>query len=309
MTLQLKNKTVLVTGGNGFLGTHVVNEFESLGATVVAPRSSQFNLLNQNNVKLLMSQCAPDVVIHLAARVGGIGANRDHPGSFFYENMMMGCNVIEECRVQNVAKIVVIGTVCSYPGNTPVPFKEDDMWNGYPEPTNAPYGIAKKSLMVMLDGYRREYGVNSIFLVPVNLYGPGDSTDLRSNHVIPAMIRKFIDAKRLGLPFVELWGSGKVSREFLFVKDAAKGICAATQLYDGPDPVNMGVGSEITIHQLSMLIKDLVEYTGDVVYNPLYPDGQLRRCLDTSRAYEKFGWRATTPLHEGLRQTIEAMSA
>ena len=241
----------------------------------------------------------------MAARVGGIGANRKHPGSFFYANMAMGLHLIEACRTEGVEKVLVLGTVCAYPKFCPVPFREDDLWNGYPEETNAPYGIAKKALLVQLQSYRQEYGTRGIFLLPVNLYGPGDHLDLENNHVIPALIRKFLEAKAAKAPSVELWGTGSASREFLYVKDAAHAICEAMACYEGEDPVNLGTGEEITIKELALKIKGIVGFEGELAFNPAYPDGQPRRKLDTTRATERFGWKAQWNLDQGLQETVE----
>ncbi|HJU84227.1 MAG TPA: GDP-L-fucose synthase, partial [Holophagaceae bacterium] len=296
-----------VTGGNGFLGKHVVGELERRGATVLAPRSTELDLLDPHAAARFLAAERPDGVVHLAARVGGIGANRLHPGSFFYANMAMGLNLIEACRTEGVEKLLVLGTVCAYPKFCPTPFREDDLWNGYPEETNAPYGVAKKALLVQLQSYRQEYGTRGIFLIPVNLYGPGDHLDLETNHVIPALIRKFIEAKREGRDHVELWGTGSASREFLFVEDAARGICEGMARYEDADPVNLGTGEEITIKELALTIQDLVGFEGELRFNPAYPDGQPKRQLDTSRALERFGWKAEVRLREGLRRTVEWM--
>ncbi len=248
----------------------------------------------------------PTVVIHLAAEVGGIGANRAQPGRFFFSNLSMGMNLIEEARLRGVAKFVQVGTVCSYPKFTPVPFREEDLWNGYPEETNAPYGIAKKALLVMLQAYRQQYGLNGIYLIPVNLYGPGDNFDLETSHVIPAMIRKFVEAKRQDLPRVELWGTGAASREFLYVDDAARGIVSALEQYDGAEPVNLGTGKEIAIRDLAEKIKQLVGYNGEITWDASKPDGQPRRCLDVTKARTLFGFTTRMDLETGLQRTIES---
>ncbi|MGQ0553129.1 MAG: GDP-L-fucose synthase family protein [Planctomycetota bacterium] len=302
----LIGKRVLVTGGAGFLGRRVVARLQQLGVQHIdVPRRKDCNLVQGAEVRRLLDTCRPDVIIHLAAVVGGIGANREHPGLFFYENLMMGVQLIEEARVRGVKKLVAIGTVCAYPNDTKVPFSEDDLWRGYPEATNAPYGLAKKMLLVQSQAYREEYGFNSIFLLPVNLYGPADNFDLQTSHVIPALIRKFVEAKRAGRPSVEVWGTGAASREFLFVDDAAEGIVLATERYDRSDPVNLGAGREIRISELVQTIARLVGYRGEIVWDRSKPDGQPRRCLDTSRAQELFGFQARTSFEDGLRRTLE----
>lgn len=305
MTTELRGTRTVVTGGAGFLGSYVTGLLQEKGADVFVPRRKDYDLTEQADTRRLMSDATPEVVIHLAAEVGGIGANRANPGRYFYANAAMGLNVIEEARRSGVRKVVQVGTVCSYPKFTPVPFREDDLWNGYPEETNAPYGIAKKALLVMVQAYRAQYGLNGIYLLPVNLYGPGDNFDLTTSHVIPALIRKFVEARDRGAPTVEVWGTGSASREFLYVEDAAEAIVSATELYDDTDPVNIGSGQEVRIRDLVTLIKDLTGYAGDVVYDPSKPDGQPRRMLDTSRARERFGFVAKTDLAEGLRRTIE----
>ncbi|MBP1626372.1 MAG: NAD-dependent epimerase/dehydratase [Holophagaceae bacterium] len=307
VTFPLNGRRIWVTGANGFLGKHVVAELETRGAVVLAPSSRDCDLMDPEAARRFIQAERPDGVIHMAAKVGGIGANRKHPGSFFYANMAMGLHLIEACRLEAVPKLLVLGTVCAYPKFCPVPFREDDLWNGYPEETNAPYGIAKKALLVQLQSYRQEYGTRGIFLVPVNLYGPGDHIDLENNHVIPALIRKFLEAKAKGAPSVELWGTGSASREFLYVKDAARAICDGMAKYEDLDPVNLGTGIEITIKDLALLVQRLVGFQGDLVFNPTYPDGQPKRRLDTSRAQERFGWTAEVELEEGLRETIEWM--
>ena len=298
--------SVLVTGGSGFLGRHLMAELERRGyKQVSAPRSRDYDLVSGDAVERLLESEKPEVIIHLAAVVGGIGANRRHPGKFFYENLMMGAQLIEAARRHEVRKFVAVGTVCSYPKHAPVPFREDDLWNGYPEETNAPYGLAKKMLLVQCQAYRQEYGFNGIFLLPVNLYGPGDNFDPESSHVIPALIRKFVEAKESAAPSVEIWGTGSASREFLYVEDAARGIAAAMEGYDGDAPVNLGTGSEIRIRALAEKIRDLVGYTGELTWDTSKPDGQPRRQLDTSRAVEAFGFRAETDFDSGLRATID----
>ncbi|MGH7867628.1 MAG: GDP-L-fucose synthase family protein [Candidatus Dormibacteraceae bacterium] len=296
-----------MTGGNGFLGKHVVAELQRRGAEVMAPNSTELDLLDPSAARGFLQKNKPDGVLHLAARVGGIGANREHPGDFFYANMVMGLHLIEACRLEGVQKLGVLGTVCAYPKFCPTPFHEDDLWEGYPEETNAPYGVAKKALLVQMQAYRQQYGTRGIFLIPVNLYGPGDHLDLASNHVIPALIRKFIEAKRDGRDHVELWGTGAASREFLFVEDAARGIAESMAKYEDGDPVNLGTGEEVTIKDLALKIKAITGFEGELRFNPAYPDGQPKRRLDTSRALERFGWQAQVRLDEGLRKTTEWM--
>ncbi len=306
-TFPLQGKRLWVTGGNGFLGKHVVAELQARGAEVLAPRSTELDLLDPAAAGRFLRSERPHGVLHLAARVGGIGANREHPGDFFFANMAMGLHLIEACRLEGVDKLMVLGTVCAYPKFCPTPFREDDLWEGYPEETNAPYGVAKKALLVQLQAYRQQYGTRGIFLIPVNLYGPGDHLDLASNHVIPALIRKFIEAKREGRGHVELWGTGAVSREFLFVEDAARGIAEGMARYEDADPVNLGTGEEVTIKDLALKIKAIIGFEGELRFNPAYPDGQPKRQLDTSRAKERFGWQAQVRLDEGLRRTAEWM--
>lgn len=292
---------IIVTGGSGFLGKHVISEL----------RSRSFNAIALNRTAdLVNSQYkfdSTDTVIHLASKCGGIGANMASPGEFFYDNIMMGINVIQSCLANKVKKLVMVGTVCSYPKHTPAPFKEDDLWNGFPEETNSPYGIAKKSLLVMLNAYREQYGLNSIYLIPVNLYGPGDNFDLNSSHVIPALIRKCLVAKKTNIPEIVCWGDGSATREFIYVGDAARAIVDAMVLYNDPDPVNIGSGNEISIRDLTMLVKDLVGYNGNVVWDTTKPNGQPRRVLDVSRARERFGFTVSTSLIDGLRTTIDSV--
>jgi len=305
---SLDFEKICVTGGSGFLGSSVYAELSKTvrkQENVSIPRSSEYDFKQSDAVARMYSTLGPDVVIHLAAEVGGIGANRASPGRFFYANLAMGLHLIEQARHAGLKKFVMVGTVCSYPKHTPVPFREDDLWNGYPEETNAPYGIAKKALLVMLQAYRQQYGLNGVYLIPVNLYGPGDNFDLETSHVIPAMIRKFVDAKVSGAAEVTLWGTGSASREFLYVEDCAKAIVMATQHYDGAEPVNIGTGSEITIRDLAEKIRGIVGYSGRIVWNSSKPDGQPRRCLDTSRAKTAFGFEATTGFDEGLRRTVD----
>lgn len=301
---DLAGKVVVVTGGAGFLGSFLVPMLEERGAEIVIPRRRDYDLTEQADTRRLFIAAKPDIVIHLAAEVGGIGANRGNPGRFFYANMAMGLNMIEESRRSGLSKFVQVGTVCAYPKFTPVPFREEELWNGYPEETNAPYGIAKKSLLVMLQGYREQYGLNGIYLLPVNLYGPRDNFDLESSHVIPALIRKFIAARDEGRDEVEVWGTGAASREFLYVEDAARAILMATEQYDGPEPVNVGAGREVTIRELIETIGKLTGYTGSIVWDTTKPDGQPRRMLETSRARDWFGFEADVELEDGLATTI-----
>lgn len=302
---DLEDKRVLLTGGAGFLGRVVAGELETRGVgEVIVPRSARYDLTEQDAVRDLYRDSRPEIVIHLAAEVGGIGANRANPGRYFFANMAMGLNVIEEARANQVEKVVQVGTVCAYPKFATVPFREDDLWSGYPEETNAPYGIAKKSLLVMLQAYREQYGLNGIYLLPVNLYGPGDNFDPESSHVIPALVRKFVTARDQGNPEVVAWGTGSASREFLYVDDAARAIVMATEKYEGQEPVNIGTSHEITIKDLVELIGRLTGYAGTIRWDTTKPDGQPRRKLDTSRARELFGFEAAIDLEEGLRRTI-----
>ena len=306
--MDLSKQRIVVTGGDGFLGRHLVAALRDAGAApegLLVPLQADYDLTREADVARMYADMAPTVVIHLAAEVGGIGANRDNPGRFFYANLAMGLHLIEHARRVGLGKFVQIGTVCSYPKITPVPFREADLFSGYPEETNAPYGIAKKALLVMLQAYRRQYGLRGIYLVPVNLYGPGDNFDLDSGHVIPALIRKFTEAQRRGDDSVTVWGTGAASREFLYVEDCARGIVLATQRYDDPEPVNLGAGFEITIRDLAEKIGRLVGYTGRIAWDTSRPDGQPRRRLDTTRAAERFGFRAEVPFEEGLRRTVE----
>jgi GDP-L-fucose synthase len=306
MKTELSNKRICVTGGNGFLGSHVVARLRERGCSqVFVVRKHDYDLVNGEAVERLYRQARPDVVIHLAAVVGGIGANRENPGRFFYENLMMGVQMMEGARLHGVEKFVQVGTICSYPKHTPIPFREEDLWNGYPEETNAPYGIAKKALLVQSQAYREQYGFNSIHLLLVNLYGPGGNYDLRSSHVIPALVRKCIEAVETGAPSIEVWGTGSATREFLYVADAAEGVVLATERYDSSDPVNIGAGSEISIRDLAHLIAEETGFRGELVWDTTKLDGQPRRALDVHRAEQLFGFRAKTDFIEGLRKTIE----
>jgi len=299
-------RRVMVTGGAGFLGRAVVHRLEAAGATdIFVPRSTDYDLRTRDGIDRALAASRPDMVVHLAAVVGGIGANRENPGRFFYENAVMGTQLMEQARQAGVAKFVQIGTVCSYPKFTPVPFREDDLWNGYPEETNAPYGLAKKMLLVEGQAYRQQYGFNVIHLIPVNLYGPGDNFNPASSHVIPALIKKCVDAREAGADHIDVWGTGSASREFLYVDDAAEGIVLGAERYDGAEPVNLGVGREITIRELVELIARLTRFDGEIRWDPSKPDGQPRRALDTSRAREQFGFVAKTGFEEGLRRTID----
>ncbi len=302
---NLTDKRVLITGGNGFLGRHVCAAVRGYSpAEVFAPRKAEYDLREPEQVRRVLRETRPDTIIHLAAVVGGIGANRTNPGRYFYENAVMGIHLMEEARLAGIGKFVALGTICSYPKFTPVPFKEDELWNGYPEETNAPYGLAKKMLLVQAQAYRQQYGFNAVTLLPVNLYGPHDNFDPESSHVIPALIRKVLEARDAGQPFIEVWGTGTASREFLFVRDAAGAIAAATDRYDKPEPVNIGSGMEIQIRDLVPLICDLCGYKGEIRWDASKPDGQPRRCLDVGRAKSEFGFIAKTPFSEGLADTI-----
>lgn len=299
-------KRVTVTGGGGFLGRHLVGRLRDFsGVDIFVPRRSDYNLTREADIKRLMNDARPEMIIHLAAVVGGIGINQKKPGLFFYENLMMGTQLIEQSRLYGVGKFVALGTVCAYPKFTPVPFREDDLWSGYPEETNAPYGLAKKMMLVQAQSYREQYGYNAIYLLPANLYGPGDNFDLETSHVIPALIRKCVAAREANSPYVEVWGSGDVSREFLYVEDCAEGIIRAALSYNESEPVNLGTGLEVMIKDLVHLIARLTGFAGDIKWQTDRPNGQPRRQLDTTRAFEKFGFRAGTTLEEGLRRTID----
>lgn len=306
MSLNWSNKSVVVTGGAGFLGRVVVSKLKERGcANIHIPRRKDFDLTHEDGVAKLYAQMKPDVVLHLAAEVGGIGANMDNPGRFFFANMAMALHLIEHARIHKIDKFVQVGTICAYPKFTPVPFKEDDLWNGYPEETNAPYGVAKKAAMVMLDGYHRQYGLKSSYVLPVNLYGPHDNFDLHSSHVIPALIRKCVAAIDSKADHMVCWGTGKVSREFLYVDDAAEGILRAAEVMDEPTPINLGTQMEITIKDLVELIAKLTGFHGEIRWDASKPDGQPRRCLDTQRAKKLLGWQAEVGFEEGLKRTIE----
>jgi GDP-L-fucose synthase len=303
--ISLASKRVVVTGGHGFLGRHVVAALETRGCTVLAPRKAQYDLTREPDVERMYADLEPDIVIHLAAVVGGIGANRDSPGRFFFENVMLGALTLEHARRNEVEKFVGIGTICAYPKMTPVPFLERDLWNGYPEETNAAYGIAKKMLLVQGQAYRQQYGFNAIHLLPVNLYGPHDNFDPRSSHVIPALVRKCLEAEETGAAEVVCWGTGNATREFLFVEDCAEAIVLATERYDGEEPVNIGAGFEIGIRELAELVAELTGFTGRLTFDRTKPDGQPRRMLDVTRAQARFGFKATTDFRKGLRRTID----
>ncbi len=303
---DLSSKKILVTGGAGFLGSYVVKELlksGALGRNITIPRSKDYDLRSQTVVAKLVK--GMDIVIHLAANVGGIGYNQKNPGSLFYDNLVMGVHLMEESRVAGVEKFVAVGTICAYPKYTPVPFKEEDLWNGYPEETNAPYGLAKKMMLVQAQSYRVQYNFNAIYLLPVNLYGPGDNFNPDSSHVIPALIKKFVEAKKENAPTVEIWGTGKPTREFLYVEDAARAITLATLSYDQSDPVNIGSSFEISIKELATLIKKLVGFSGKIVFDASKPDGQPRRKLDVSKAKNYFDFESQVSFTKGLQETIE----
>ena len=302
----MQHKRITITGGKGFLGKHLIRAFERRGCRHLSVADlPEYNLTRIEDVRRLYDDQRPDIVVHLAAKVGGIGFNQQNPGSLFYDNIMMGVPLLHEGCLRKIGKFVALGTICAYPKFTPVPFREDDLWNGYPEETNAPYGLAKKMMLVQAQAYRQQYGFNAIFLLPVNLYGPGDNFDPRSSHVIPALIKKCVDAVDRGDPEIVVWGTGGATREFFYVEDAAEAICLATEHYDKPEPVNIGAGFEISIRELVGLIVDLTGFKGRIVWDASKPDGQPRRMLDTSRAFREFGFRAATDFREGLKKTIE----
>ena len=304
--IGLADKRIIVTGGAGFLGSFVIERLKEAGCkNIFVTRFEEYDLRDRDCILKLFRDARPEVIIHLAAVVGGIGANMANPGSYFYENAIMGIQLMEYARVFGVEKFVAIGTICAYPKFTPVPFKEEDLWSGYPEETNAPYGLAKKMMLVQSQAYRQQYGFNSIFLLPVNLYGPRDNFDPKSSHVIPALIKKCVDAVKSGAEKIEVWGSGEASREFLYVSDAARAIVMAAEKYDKSEPVNIGAGFEIKIKELAALIAKLSGFRGELVYDSSKPDGQPRRCLDTGRAFAEFGFKAGTGFEDGLRATIE----
>jgi len=306
MSTITKDMRITVTGGAGFLGRHVIARLREQGFhNIFVPHAEDYNLVESEQVKRMYCDAAPDIVIHLAAVVGGIGANRENPGKFFYENLMMGVQLIEEGRLRGIRKLVCVGTICAYPKFSPVPFREDDLWNGYPEETNAPYGIAKKALLVQLQAYRQQYSFNGIYLLPVNLYGPHDNFDPQSSHVIPALIKKFFDAQQAGKDEVEIWGTGRATREFLYVEDCAEGIVLAAERYSGSEPVNLGAGFEISIEELAHKIAVFSGFKGRLIWDTTKPDGQPRRMLDTQRAQQFFGFKARTSFDEGLKKTIE----
>jgi GDP-L-fucose synthase len=304
--INLRNKRILVTGAYGFLGSWVVKKLKNKGCKkVFTPRSREYNLVRMDCVKKAYKDFYPDIVIHLAAKVGGIGANRKNPGSFFYDNIMMGVQMMEIGRQVGIEKFVAIGTICAYPKSTPVPFKEENLWNGYPEETNAPYGLAKKMLLVQSQAYRQQYGFNSIFLLPVNLYGPDDNFDPGSSHVIPALIKKCCDAIKSGDKEIVVWGTGKATREFLYVEDAAEGIILATERYNKSEPINLGAGFEVSIKDLVGLIVKTTGFKGKIIWDRAAPDGQPRRSLDIRRAFKEFGFRSSVSLENGLKNTIK----
>jgi GDP-L-fucose synthase len=304
--IDLRDKRIVITGGTGFLGSHLIQGLKQRDCrSFVAPSKKEFDLTQIDEVECLFQEHRPQVLIHMAAVVGGIGANRANPGRFFYDNAIMGIQLIEAARRYGVEKTVVLGTICAYPKFTPVPFQEEDLWNGYPEETNAPYGLAKKMLLVQCQAYREQYGMNAIYLLPVNLYGPRDNFDLNSSHVIPALIRKCIEAKDEGRDEIVLWGDGSPTREFLYAEDAAEGILLATEKYDKPDPVNLGSGIEISIRDLAVMISEMTGFNGRIVWDTNQPNGQPRRCLAVAKAEREFGFKAATPFQVGLRKTID----
>ena len=301
----MQSKRITITGGRGFLGKHLIRALETRGCeNILVADRPEYDLIRPDDVCRLYDEQRPDIVVHLAAKVGGIGFNQEHPASLFYENIMMGVQLLHEAYLRNIQKFVALGTICAYPKFTPVPFREDDLWNGYPEETNAPYGLAKKMMLVQSQAYRQQYGFNSIFLLPVNLYGPGDNFDPRSSHVIPALIKKCVDAERAGEEEIVVWGTGAATREFFYVEDAAAAIVLATEKYDKSDPVNIGAGFEISIRDLVTLIVELTGFRGRIAWDITKPDGQPRRMLDTTRASREFGFRAQTDFRTGLAKTI-----
>ena len=304
--INLKNKKIILTGGAGFLGKYVEKNLMIRGCRdIFIPRIEEYDLRNLDTIKKMYKEACADIVIHLAAVVGGIGANRENPGSFFYDNLIMGVQLMEEARLNRIEKFVALGTICAYPKFTPVPFKEEDLWSGYPEETNAPYGLAKKMLLVQSQAYRQQYAFNSIFLLPVNLYGPSDNFDPKSSHVIPALIKKFYEAKINNESNVVVWGTGSATREFLYVEDCAEAIVLATEKYDKSDPVNIGAGFEISIKDLAYKIKEIMQYSGEIIWDKSKPDGQPKRSLDISKAQKEFGFKANINFDEGLKKTID----
>jgi len=300
-----KSDRIVVTGGGGFVGSFLIEQLRDRGYQHVEPiRRKDLDLTHEADARRLYQEQRPDVVLHLAAEVGGIGANRDNPGRFFFANLAMGLHLIEQARIHRIKKFVQVGTICAYPKFTPVPFRESELWNGYPEETNAPYGVAKKSLLVMCQAYRQQYGLNAIYLLPVNLYGPRDNFDLHSSHVIPALIRKCVEARDAGRTHIDAWGTGAASREFLYVEDCARGLLTAMERYDSPEPMNLGSGREITIKALTEMVARLSRFDGKIVWDPSKPDGQPRRCLDVTRARQEMDFVAQTSLEDGLAKTI-----
>lgn len=303
---MMQDRRITVTGGKGFLGGHLIRHLRDKGyRNIKIADLPEYNLTQYNDIRRMYDEQQPDIVIHLAAKVGGIGFNQDNPASLFYDNIMMGVQLLHEGHLRGIEKFVALGTICAYPKFTPVPFKEDDIWNGYPEETNAPYGLAKKMMLVQSQAYRQQYGFNSIYLLPVNLYGPGDNFDPRSSHVIPALIKKCVDAVADGTDEIIVWGTGQATREFFYVKDAAEAIVMAMEAYNKSDPVNIGAGFEISIKELTALIVELTGYRGHIIWDKTKPDGQPRRMLDTSRAVQEFGFRAKTDFRTGLRETVD----
>ncbi|MFH1855862.1 MAG: GDP-L-fucose synthase [Candidatus Omnitrophota bacterium] len=304
--LHLNDKKIVVTGGSGFLGSYVIKKLRDNGCeNVFVVKSQNYDLRKTDEIARLFKDTSPEIIIHLAAVVGGIGANRENPGKFFYDNIKMGIELIEQSRLNKIEKFVAIGTICAYPKFTPVPFKEENLWNGYPEETNAPYGLAKKMMLVQLQAYRQQYGFNGIYLLPVNLYGPGDNFNPESSHVIPALIKKCLEAVKSAQNEIVVWGTGNATREFLYAEDCAEAIVSAAEKYQKPDPVNIGSGFEISIKDLVSLIAELTGFKGKIIWDKTKPDGQPRRCLDTSRAEKEFNFKAKTDFREGLRKTID----